>query len=51
VVAAARERGKPLVWVHAGNRVPGTMEPTSLGDEQGTVSFERLRRSEREPPA
>lgn len=42
VVAEARERGIPLAWVHAGNRKPGTAEPTSLGEEQGEVTFERL---------
>jgi hypothetical protein len=44
VVAAARERGLPLAWVHAGNRKPGTVEPTGLGDEQGEVTLERLPR-------
>ncbi len=42
IVAEARERGLPLAWVHAGNRRPGTEEPTSLGDEQGEVTFERF---------
>jgi hypothetical protein len=42
VVAHARERGMPLAWIRAGNRKPGTNEPTSLGDEQGKVVFERL---------
>jgi hypothetical protein len=41
-VARARELGLPIAWVHAGNRKPGTMEPTSLGEEQGKVTFERL---------
>jgi len=41
-VARARERGLPIAWVHAGNRKPGTLEPTSLGEEQGKVTFERL---------
>jgi hypothetical protein len=40
MVAKARARGLPLAWVHAGNRRPGTEEPTSLGPEQGTVTFE-----------
>ena len=40
IVALARERGTPLVWIHAGNRRPGTNLPTSLGSEQGIVSFE-----------
>jgi hypothetical protein len=42
VVARARARGLPIAWVHAGNRRPGTMEPTSLGAEQGRVTFEGL---------
>lgn len=43
VVARARERGLPLAWVHAGNRAPGGMAPTSLGPEQGVVTFENFR--------
>jgi hypothetical protein len=39
-VAVARERGLSIAWVHAGNRKPGTEEPTSLGEEQGTATFE-----------
>jgi hypothetical protein len=42
IVNAARKRELPLVWVHAGNRKPGTMESTTLGSEQGEVSFENL---------
>ncbi len=42
IVASARERGLPLAWVHAGNRQPGTNKPTSLGKEQGVVSYERF---------
>jgi len=42
IVARARERKLPIVWVHAGNREPGTHQPTSLGDEQGRVTFENL---------
>lgn len=40
VVALARKRGIPIAWVRAGNRKPGTEEATSLGAEQGKVSFE-----------
>lgn len=40
IVASAREKGLPIVWVHAGNRQPGTTLPTSLGSDQGKVSFE-----------
>jgi hypothetical protein len=43
IVAQARERALPLAWVHAGNRRPETLGPTSLGAEQGEVTFERLR--------
>ncbi|HEY1169312.1 MAG TPA: RyR domain-containing protein [Candidatus Limnocylindrales bacterium] len=42
VVARARARRVPLAWVHAGNRKPGTMEPTSLGPEQGLSTYEGL---------
>jgi hypothetical protein len=42
VVARARERHLPLAWVHAGNRKPGTMEPTSLGAGQGKATFDNL---------
>jgi hypothetical protein len=42
IVARARARGLPIAWVHAGNRRPGTMEPVSLGADQGSVSFENL---------
>ena len=42
IVARARERGLPIAWIHAGNREPGTQRPTSLGDEQGVVTFENI---------
>ncbi len=42
IVALARQRGLPLAWVRAGNRHPGTRQPTTLGEEQGIVSFERF---------
>ena len=41
-VARARGRALALAWVHAGNRRPGTLAPSSLGAEQGKVTFERL---------
>jgi hypothetical protein len=41
IVAEARRRGMPIAWVHAGNRKPDTEEPTSLGEEQGEVTFEQ----------
>jgi len=42
VIARARARGLPLAWVHAGNRTRGTMEPTSLGVDQGSVTYENF---------
>jgi hypothetical protein len=41
-VKKARQRGLPLAWIHAGNRLPGSDIPTSLGAKQGEVTFERL---------
>lgn len=37
IVARALERGLPLVHIKAGNRIPGTSTPTSLGPEQGEI--------------
>jgi len=42
VIARARARKLPIAWVHAGNRKPGTNEPTSLGEAQGMVTFENF---------
>jgi hypothetical protein len=42
IVAEARRRNLPIAWVHAGNRRPGTEEPTTLGDEQGKVTYENF---------
>jgi len=42
LVAAARDLNLPVVIIRAGNRKPGTTEPTSLGAEQGRVIEERL---------
>jgi hypothetical protein len=44
IVGLARARGLPLAWIHAGNRMPGTGLPTSLGSEQGKVTFEHFPR-------
>ena len=44
VVSEARKRGLPIAWVQAGNRKLGTKEPTTLGEEQGKVNFERFPR-------
>lgn len=35
----ARAAGLPLIWVHAGNRIPNTNLPTSLGNKQGKIEF------------
>jgi hypothetical protein len=42
IVSRARQRRLPIAWVHAGNREPRTHRPTSLGDEQGRVTFENI---------
>jgi hypothetical protein len=42
IVALAREREMPLIWIHAGNRIPGTETPVSLGKEQGKISLENF---------
>jgi hypothetical protein len=42
VVTRARVRGLPVARIHAGNRKPGTMEPASLGTDQGRVTYENL---------
>ena len=42
VVHRARERGLPIAWVRVGNRKLGSTEPTSLGTDQGRVSFEHI---------
>jgi hypothetical protein len=48
-VALARGHRMPIAWVHAGNRRPGTTKPTSIGKEQGKVTYENFsRRPKRE---
>jgi hypothetical protein len=42
IVAEARRRNRPIAWIHAGNRQPGTETPTTLGEEQGKVTFENF---------
>ena len=42
VIELAREKGMPIVTVFAGNRIPNSEEPTSLGEIQGTVIVENL---------
>ncbi|MCX6053897.1 MAG: hypothetical protein NTZ74_03090 [Chloroflexi bacterium] len=42
IVALARKRVLPIAYIHSGNRVPGTSVSTSLGHEQGMVTFENF---------
>jgi len=42
LVAEARQRGLPLVWVQTGDRQPGTLNTASPGEEQGKVTCENL---------
>ena len=42
IAAKAHQISLPLAWVMAGNRVPGTEEPTTLGDDQGRVIYENF---------
>lgn len=42
IVDRARSQGKPLIIVRAGNRKPGTTEPTTLDEEQGRVIEEGM---------
>ena len=42
MVALARQRGVPLVWVKCGNRRTETHELTSFEVDQGSVMFERF---------
>ena len=42
IAAAAARRKLPLAWIQVGNRVPGTEEPTTLGDDQGRVIYENF---------
>ncbi|HXF38910.1 MAG TPA: hypothetical protein VN687_04285 [Blastocatellia bacterium] len=42
IVSRARTRKLRIAWVHAGNREPGANQPTTLGNEQGQVTFENF---------
>ena len=42
IVERALQRGMPVLHVKAGNRTPGTNEPTSLGEEQGELVIHNL---------
>lgn len=41
-IARARHLEIPIAWIRAGNRIPGTMEATTLEAAQGRVVFENL---------
>jgi hypothetical protein len=38
----ARRKKIPMAWIRAGNRKPRTLQPTSLGEDQGKVTFENF---------
>lgn len=42
IAGTARLIGKPMAWIKAGNRVPGTEKPTTLGEDQGKVIYENF---------
>ena len=42
IAALAIERGLPVLHIKAGNRKPGTTQPTSLGPEQGELVLHNL---------
>jgi hypothetical protein len=42
IVAWARAKGMPIAWVHCGNRDLQTDRAVSVGEEQGTISFEHF---------
>ena len=42
IARRALDRGMPLLHVKAGNRRPGTSEPTSLGEEQGELAVHNM---------
>lgn len=42
LAAAARLQKLPLAWIMAGNRVPGTEVPTTLGEDQGKIFYENF---------
>lgn len=42
IVSRARKQKMPIAWVHAGNREPDSLRPTTLNDEQGSVTFENM---------
>jgi len=42
IVDYARKKLLPIAWIQAGNRHPGTLEPSDLGKNQGAVLYERF---------
>ncbi|MEA3400535.1 MAG: hypothetical protein U9R79_04750 [Armatimonadota bacterium] len=42
IAGRALDRGMPVLHIKAGNRKPGTTEPTSLGEEQGELVVHNL---------
>jgi hypothetical protein len=42
IAELALQKKIPFAWIHAGNRKPVTLEPTSLGEDQGKVTFENF---------
>jgi len=42
MVVEARARGLAIAWVHAGNRPPRAAGAASLGEDQGTTTFENF---------
>jgi hypothetical protein len=45
MVARAREKKTPVIWIHAGNRMPGSTSPISLSEEQGKLTLENFKHS------
>ena len=42
IVKKARKLKLPIAWIHAGNRIPGSKEASTLGDQQGIVRYEQF---------
>jgi len=42
IVAYARKKSLPLVWIHAANQIPGMDLPVSTGEEQGKITLENF---------
>jgi len=48
IVKIARSLSKPIAIIYAGNRIPGTEEPTSLGKKQGKIILENFHKNFKE---